>query len=143
LFALVIGANQIELPFEMLTLSLLDEVFAVCRLDADSPVPDWAMAGGIFSITRTADELSIVCPQNQVPQETKSEREWRCLKVQGPLDFSLTGALASLAAPLAQARISIFVFSTFDTDYLMVKQSNLQQAIRALVDAGHKAQEEE
>jgi hypothetical protein len=125
----------------MLTLSLLDEVFAVCRLEADSPIPDWAIAGSLYCIARTADELSIVCPQTLVPQSTKAEREWRCLKVQGPLDFSLTGAMASLAAPMAEARISIFVFSTFDTDYLMVKQSDLRQALLALADAGHKRQE--
>jgi hypothetical protein len=60
------------------------------------------------------------------------------LKVHGPLDFSLTGVMLALVAPLAEARISIFAFSTFDTDYLMVKESNLEKAIRALTDAGHE-----
>jgi hypothetical protein len=122
----------------MLTLSILNEEFAICRLDADSPVPIWALAGSLSSITRTADELSIVCAQNQAPKDTQCNRDWRCLKVHGPLDFSLTGVMASLVAPMAEAEISIFVFSTFDTDYLMVKKSNLEKAIRALTDAGHE-----
>ena len=122
----------------MLTLSILREEFAICRLDADSPVPDWGLAGSLSSITRTADELSIVCAQKQAPKDTQCNRDWRCLKVHGPLDFSLTGVMASLVAPMAEAEISIFVFSTFDTDYLMVKESNLEKAIRALTDAGHE-----
>ena len=122
----------------MLTLSILHEEFAICRLNADSPVPSWAFAGSLSSITRTADELSIVCAQKQAPEQTRCDRDWRCLKVHGPLDFSLTGVMLALVKPLAEARISIFAFSTFDTDYLMVKESNLEKAIRALTDAGHE-----
>jgi hypothetical protein len=122
----------------MLRLSILREEFAICRLAADSPVPGWALAGGLSSITRTPDELSIVCAQSQAPEETECDRGWRCLRVHGPLDFSLTGVMASLAVPLAGAGISIFAFSTFDTDYLMVKESNLENAIRALTNAGHE-----
>lgn len=122
----------------MLKLSILPGEFAICRLAADAPVPNWALAGELSSITRTADELSIVCAQTQAPEETECDRNWRCLKVRGPLDFSLTGVMASLVAPLAEARISIFAFSTFDTDYLMVKARNLEQAIHALTDAGHE-----
>lgn len=121
----------------MLTLSVLPDSFAVCRLAADAPIPDWAMAADFFSVTRTADELSIVCRARQPPPSIQSERGWRCLKVHGPLDFSLTGVMASLAAPLAQAAISIFVFSTYDTDYLMVKQPHLERAIHLLAAAGH------
>ncbi len=122
----------------MLTLSILHEKFAICRLDADSPLPSWALAGGLSSITRTADELSIVCAQKHAPKAMQCDRDWRCLKVHGPLDFSLTGVMLALAKPLAEARISIFALSTFDTDYLMVKASNLEKAIRALTDAGHE-----
>ena len=125
----------------MLTLSVSEEVFAVCRLAADSPIPDWALAGNFYSIARTADELSILCAHNQVPEEVRANRGWRCFKVRGPLDFSLTGIMASLTAPMAEARISIFVFSTFDTDYLMVKQNDLERAIRVLTDAGHEVRD--
>ena len=122
----------------MLTLAVLPDLFAVCRLAPDAPLPDWATATDFFSLTRTADELSIVCRAAQVPTDVQSERGWRCLKVCGPLDFSLTGVMASLAAPLADARISIFAIATYDTDYLMVKAPNLERAIRALTAAGHK-----
>lgn len=122
----------------MLTLSILREEFAICRLDADSPAPSWALAGSLSSITRTADELSIVCDQKQAPKDALCDRDWRCLKVHGPLDFSLTGVISSLVAPLAEAGISVFVFSTYDTDYLLVKASNLEQAIHLLTDARHE-----
>jgi hypothetical protein len=129
-----IHANQ-------LTLSILPETFAVCRFGLDDPVPDWAFWGEFFSITRTPDELSIVCNQVDVPEGIKCEKDWRCLKVEGTLDFALTGILASLAAPLADAKISIFAIATFDTDYLMVKESNLQKAIEVLSVAGHRVRE--
>jgi uncharacterized protein len=121
-----------------LTLSVLPETFAVCRLDRDSSVPTWATTTSFFSITRTADELSIVCPQNQLPDGIPCEGGWRCLKVEGPLDFALTGILASLAVPLAQAGISIFAISTYDTDYLLVK--DLNRAIATLTKHGHRIQ---
>lgn len=124
-----------------LTLSVLKDVFAICRFAPDSPVPAWALAGDLYSITRTTDELSIVCAERHTEQATQATRGWRCFKVHGPLDFSLTGVMASLAAPLAEARISMFVFSTFDTDYLMIKESDLERAIVALTDAGHEVRE--
>ena len=120
-----------------LTLSILPDLFAVCRLDAGAPIPSWVTTGDLLSLTRTRDELSIVCAQ-QVPEYVRCERNWRALKIEGPLDFALTGILASLAAPLAQAGISIFAISTFDTDYVLVKQDKLEQAIRTLQDAGHQ-----
>ncbi len=120
-----------------LNLSVLPEVFAICRLDRDTPIPVWALTGHFFSITRSPDELSIVCPQTNVPAGTICEENWRCLKVEGPLDFSLTGILASLVTPLAEAGISIFALSTYETDYLMVKQESMERAIQALREAGH------
>jgi hypothetical protein len=122
---------------KQLTLSVLPETFAVCRFSLDEPVPDWAFWGEFFSITRTSDELSIVCNQADIPEGTKCEKDWRCLKVEGTLDFALTGILASLAAPLANAEISIFAIATFDTDYLLVKETNLHKAIDVLSTAGH------
>ena len=121
------------------TLSILPEVFAVCRLSPDTPIPAWA-AGGFLSLTRTAEELSIVCAQAQVPDSVKSEKGWRCLKVAGPLDLSLMGILAALTAPLAQAQIAIFAISTYDTDYLLVKEKDLEQAVHVLNQAGHSIQ---
>jgi len=124
-----------------LALSILPEIYAICRLDAHSPVPAWVTAGEWFSITRTPEELSIVCPQGRVPGQATCEKGWRCLKVQGPLDLSLSGILASLLGPLAEAGISIFAISTFDTDYLLVKARDLQNAIQVLRQAGHRVRE--
>ena len=121
-----------------LTLTILPGALAICRLSKDAQVPDWARAGDFCSITRAPEELSIVCPQANVSDETKCETGWRCLGVKGPLDFSLTGVVASLAEPLAQAGISIFVVSTYDTDYLLVKEENLERAVAILCEQGHR-----
>src|SRR5689334_16436306 len=117
----------------MLTLSVMPLLLAVVRLNTSSNIPPWAVEkGDFFSITKTSDELSIVCSEDKVPQDVKVEKGWRCLKVEGPLDFGLTGILSSLAQPLAEAKISIFAISTFDTDYIMVKNENLQKAVAVL-----------
>ncbi len=121
-----------------LNLSILPDVFAICRFDADAPIPPWVTKRDFVSITRTRGELSIVCAQRDVPASIRYERDWRALKVDGILDFALTGILASLAAPLADAGISIFAISTFDTDYLLVKDANLPRAVQVLSAAGHK-----
>ena len=120
-----------------LTLSILPDTFAICRLKADERAPDLMHACPFVSLTRTADELSIVCLDKNVPTEVIANRGWRCLKVDGPLDLSLTGVLAALAVPLAEARIGIFVVSTFDTDYLLVKEHALTKTIAVLDEAGH------
>jgi len=120
-----------------LTLSLLPEKLAICRLPPDAGVPNWAYGSRFLSITRTSDELSIVCTVAGVPKDVKSDRGWRCLKVAGPLDLALTGVLASLANPLAEAQINIFAISTYDTDYLLVKEENLARSIDALTRSGH------
>ncbi len=125
------------MPEPLLTLSVLPDTFAVCRLEQSAELPDWAIAGAFTSITRTAEELSLVCPQSNVPTGVRCESNWRCLKVAGPLDFALIGILASLAAVLAEAQISLFVISTFDTDYLLVKAAQLEKAIKVLSAAGH------
>jgi len=120
-----------------LALSVLPDALAICRLSSDVPKPDWALAGDFFSITRTADELSIVCPQSNVPPEIQCDRDWRCLKVEGPLDLSLIGILASLTVPLARMGICIFVVSTYDTDYVLVKEKRLEEAVLVLSQEGH------
>ncbi len=116
----------------MLTLSVMQEPLAVARLNPKDAIPSWAQEGYFFSITRTKDELSIVCEESRVRADVKAEKGWRALKVEGPLDFALTGILVSLAAPLAEAKISIFAISTFDTDYILIKKENLKKAIGIL-----------
>jgi hypothetical protein len=119
------------------TLILLDGTFAVCRLEADALIPSWATAGGFFSITRTDEELSIVCRQDLVPQGVVCERDWCCLRVAGTIPFAVVGVLASLTAPLAAAGISVFAVSTFDTDYLLMRGEDLPKAIGVLRGQGH------
>ncbi len=121
----------------MLTLSILSDPLAICRLSPAEDVPEWAMIGEFVSITHTADELSIVCADEHVPPDVKADRGWRALKVEGPLDFALTGVLSSIANPLAQAWISVFALSTFDTDYVLVKEHALKQACEVLRRSGH------
>ncbi len=118
------------------TLELLSGTFAVCRLDADAQQPNWA-TGEVVSITRTPNELSIVCSQNNVPATIQSERDWRCLRVVGPLAFSMVGVIASLTTPLAKANVGAFVLSTYDADLLLVKQEQLDAALESLQEAGH------
>jgi hypothetical protein len=113
-------------------LVVLPELYAVCRLDAGASVPPWAIAGSICSITRTAEELSIVCVQDTVPDGILCERGMRCLRVAGTIPFSVVGILASLTAPLAEAEISVFALSTFDTDYLLVKERDLAATVDVL-----------
>jgi uncharacterized protein len=120
-----------------LELTLLAERFAISRLAADAPVPDWATQSPFFSVTRTGDELSIVSELSHVPVGVQSQPGWRVFKVHGPFVLSEIGVLSALAAPLAEARISLFAVSTFDTDYLFVAAETLSAAITALGRAGH------
>lgn len=111
-----------------LTLSILPTLLAICQLAKEVQVPAWVHGSSFFSISKTSDELSIVCDQALVPHGTKKVENWRAFKVEGPLDFSLTGIVASLSAPLAENKIPIFVISTYDTDYLLVESKYFQQA---------------
>jgi hypothetical protein len=120
-----------------LELTLLPKRFAISRLAADAPIPDWATRGSFFSVTRTGDELSIVSELSHVPVGVQSQPGWRVFKVHGPFVLSDIGVLSALAAPLAEAKISLFAVSTFDTDYLLVAAETLSAAITALDRAGH------
>lgn len=120
-----------------LTLAVLKDTFAICRLEPKSAIPAWAVNSTFSSITRTPEELSIVCRESDVPEGFSCETGWRCLQVEGPLDFALTGILASLATTLAEAGIAIFAISAFSTDYILVKQGDLTRAVQALTEAGH------
>lgn len=120
-----------------MNLTVLAAHFAVCQLPPDAQLPSWATGPGFFSLTRTSHELSVVCAQDSVPSGVRSEAHWRCIQVEGPLDFALTGILLSIARPLAEAGVSIFALSTYDTDYVMVKNNTLGRAIEVLELAGH------
>ena len=120
-----------------LTLTALPDRLAVCRLDAGDPIPAWGTRGPFVSITRTPEELSVTCPEGDVPEGIRAERGFVPLKVEGPLDFALTGILASVAGPLADAGISLFAIATFDTDYVLVRAERLLDATAALRAAGH------
>ncbi|SNT26361.1 hypothetical protein SAMN05446037_10673 [Anaerovirgula multivorans] len=121
-----------------LTMKLLKEKYGVCRLEKTDPIPEWGRNSDFYSITKTSDELSIVCPQDSIPNDIKCEKDWRVLKVEGPLDFSLIGILASISDILAQKEISIFAISTYDTDYILVKDKEIDKAISALVNEAYE-----
>jgi hypothetical protein len=122
-----------------LTLDVGAQRLAVCRLDAGAPVPDWfAAAGTPCAMVRTEHELSLVAPQDAVPDDVRAERNWAVLAVEGPLDFALTGVLATLAGVLARAEVPIFALSTFDTDLVLVPAVRRGDAVAALRRAGHE-----
>lgn len=113
---------------------------AICRLDPSADAPVWAAGatGPLLSITWTRDEVSVVAPEWAVPRSVRCERGWRAMSVRGPLAFSLTGVLAALSAPLANAGVPIFVVSTFETDWLLVRAGDLGTAVEVLGEAGHR-----
>jgi hypothetical protein len=120
-----------------LDLSLLPHKYAVCQFHPDKHIPYWALLGNFVSLTRTHEELSIVCQQDKVPEDIEAERGWRCLQVQGAFDFTVAGVNASLAIPLAEADISVLAIATYATDYLLIKEENVEQALQVLGQAGH------
>lgn len=121
-----------------LHLQLLEGSLAVCRLEPSAPVPAWGLVKGhLCSVTRTPEELSVVCGASAVPSGVRCEKDWRAFQVKGPLEFSLTGILDALTDPLARAGVSIFAVSTFDTDYVLVREIQLDEAATALRRAGH------
>lgn len=123
----------------MLDLVLLPDDYAVCRLDSDAVVPAALDARhGVVSVTWTPSEISIICTADQAPPSGVVNVPWRCLRVNGPVNLALTGILASLVNPLADARVNIFAFSTHDTDYVLVPAVRLEEALAALAAAGHR-----
>lgn len=120
-----------------MNLTTHQELYAICRLSPDAPFPQWAK-GKFVSLSRTQDELSVVCEQAHVRSDVHHEGDWCVLQVEGPMDLSIVGVLASLTQPLAQAGINLFAVSTFDTDYLLVKREKYDAAKDALEQAGHK-----
>jgi hypothetical protein len=122
-------------------LHLLPGRYAVARLDPGQTLPSWP-SGAFVSITRTSGELSIICDEAVVPRDVRAERGWRCMSVEGPIPFEVTGVAASITTPLAAARISVFLIATYDTDYLLVKEEHLERARQALRRAEHDVADE-
>ena len=124
-----------------MNLSVISDQLAVLKLNPAQTIPDWILNQKRFaSITYTEEELSIVCSQTVIPKNTQDievSLDWSGIKVEGPLDFLLTGILSSLAAPLAEAQISIFALSTYNTDYILVKSNQLKDALHILTEQGH------
>lgn len=125
---------------KVFSLILLPDRLTICRLPPDALLPSWSESNGLQAIIRTTDELCIICAEDNVPANITAEPNWRALKVRGPLVFSEVGVIASLANPLAEAGISIFVISTFETDYILVKKRDLEAAVENLREAGHSVQ---
>ncbi len=116
-----------------LRLSVLPQTLAICKLERTAPIPEWALRDSRFSsVTVSSEEISIVCEESAVPPDVKSVKGWRAFKVEGELDFSMTGVIASLTAPLAEAGISVFTLSTYNTDYLLVGTGRYEDAVRVL-----------
>lgn len=124
-----------------LELKLLRGRYAIARLEPEATVPDW-VKGEITCIARTPSELSVLCDEGKVPDSVRSNGPWKCLEVAGPLDFAEVGVLSSLTAPLRRAGVSVFVFSTFDTDYLLVREDKLATAVAGLEAAGYRVRRE-
>jgi hypothetical protein len=116
---------------------LLPGAYAVIRLSADAAVPGWATKGDFTSISRTADELSIVCAANNIPGDVDPGPRWACFKLEGPFPFSQTGVLLSFIEPLSNNGVPIFAISTFETDYVLVQEDYIGHALAMLQQAGH------
>ena len=127
----IVRCDGYQAKRKALTLEILPDLFAICRLSNGDPIPHWAQ-GDFTSITRSSEELSIVCPQANVPKAFQCEQGWKCLRVAGQLDLSLVGVISSLTDVLTSANISVFVISTFDTDYLLVKEGDFEASLKAL-----------
>jgi hypothetical protein len=121
-----------------LSLSLRDETFTIHRLQSNNEVPEEALNSSFFAVTRTDEELSLVLPESVKIESKKSESGWACFKVDGPLEFELVGILAGISTVLAEAGVSIFALSTFDTDYILVKREQVKAAKEALTSAGYQ-----
>jgi hypothetical protein len=132
----IVQPSPLSSPEVKRSFSILPGEYSVVRLGASDPVPDWALAGSFFSVTRTSEELSIVCPS--APAGAKSEPGWAVLKLRGPFAFDEVGVLEAFLRPLAAAGVSVFAVSTFDTDYILVKADRLNRALTALAGAGHE-----
>ena len=123
-----------------ISLAILPERLAICQRSPDEPIPEFIARSQFWSITRTDEEISLVLPEELVPGGWKAEKGWRCFKVLGSLNFNMTGILASLTSCLADAGVSTLAISTYNTDYLLVRESDLEKAKKVLKASGYKVQ---
>lgn len=121
-----------------LVFTVLASSFAVCKLRPEASIPKWAYQGRFISITKTEEEVSIVCQTDNIPEDVVCAKNWRALKIVAELDFSLVGILARISTVLANAGISIFAISTYNTDYILVKQEQLDKTLQTLLDARYE-----
>ena len=119
-----------------LNLSALKDSYSICKLDPNSDVPGWEQEGDFYSISRTTNELSIICDRRNIPENINCEHNWRVLMIEGPFEFEEIGILNSITKPLAEANISLLTISTFDTDYILIKENYFSEAIKTLESAG-------
>ena len=120
-----------------LQLSLLKDKYGICTLPNTAPIPDWALTQSLASITRTEKELTIVCRLEILPSQYQSDLKWRCFKIDGSFDLNQIGVISSISSPLADIGISIYVISTYDTDYFLIQEQNLEKTISVLSSSGH------
>lgn len=134
----VLDAEGRRLARHRLKFRKLPGLYGIVRLGPEVPIPSWAARGDFSAITRTADELSIVCPASKLPDGVRSQHRWVCLKLEGPFPFSQTGVLLSFVEPLSANNIPIFAISTYDTDYLLVQEEFTSESLQVLCEAGHE-----
>jgi hypothetical protein len=125
----------------VIALRVLPGRLSVCRLPAEAPWPNRVGSSSLFSVTRTAHELSVVCAASEEPAGAVVEPGWRCLEVAGPLDFAMVGVMARITGCLARAEVSVFVVSTYDTDYVLVREQDLDAAVMSLAGDGYPVSE--
>ncbi|GCE09599.1 ACT domain-containing protein [Dictyobacter aurantiacus] len=125
-----------------LILTLQPDVLAICRLDPATPLSSDMLNGNFVAITKTDEELSIICPQTNITDEAIYTRGWRCLRIEGPFAPDTTGILAAVLSPLANANLSVFTATTYDTGHVLVREQDLNQAIQILAQAGHTVRSE-
>ena len=124
-----------------LNMQVLESEYSLCRLEVGAAIPQWAFESQFYTITKTSDELSVICESRLVPPQVKKDGEWKLLKIAAVLDLSLTGITARFSTALADADVNLCVIATYDTDYIMVKAEKLSVAIEALDAAGFRVQQ--
>jgi hypothetical protein len=125
-----------------INLTVEDGLYSIVKLPPEAIIPQWALESAFFSITKTSDELSVAAESACVPKGMDADEGWRALKIDGVLDFSLTGIISSISSLLAENNVSVFVVSTYNTDYILIKKENLYKAVRALKASGYGVQDE-
>lgn len=122
----------------VLKLQLLDPEFGILELDTNENIPDWVLCQDMYALTRTDTEITIVCPFSEIPGHVHCDSGWKCLKIEGVFDFNEIGIIANISTILAQNDISVYVISTYKTDYILIKEKHVNRAIGALQEKGHR-----